>query len=55
MCYEYDTYYLRARALEALRRKAKDGDDVVKSVEPKPSTQAGEPQAPVAKPETVPA
>lgn len=55
MCYECDTYYLRALALEALRRKAKDGDEVAKSVEPRPSTQPAEPKAPVAKPETVPA
>ena len=55
MCYEYDSYYLRARALEALRRKTKVADELSKPAEPKPSAQPTEPQAPVAKPETVPA
>jgi hypothetical protein len=55
MCYEYDSYYLRARALEALRRKTKVADEVAKSVTPSPSAQPEQPQAPVAKPETVPA
>jgi hypothetical protein len=55
MCYEYDTYYFRARALEALRRKTKVSDEVARPVEPKPSARPQEPQAPVAKPETAPA
>lgn len=55
MCYEYDSYYLRARALEALRRKTKVPDERTKPAEPKPAAQPAEPQTPVAKPETVPA
>jgi hypothetical protein len=55
MCYEFDDYHFRARALEALRRKTKVADELKKPAEPQPSAQAAQPQAPVAKPETVPA
>ena len=55
MCYEFDSFYMRARALEALRRKTRVADEVAKPVAPEPSAQPAEPQKPVAAPETVPA
>lgn len=55
MCHEFESYYFRARALEALRRKTKVADELKRPAEPKPSAQPAEPQVPVAKPETVPA
>ena len=55
MCYEFDSFYMRARALEALRRKTKLADEVAKPVAAEPAVPPAEPQKPVATPETVPA
>lgn len=56
MCYEFDSYFARARALEALRRKTPVADEMAKPAAPKPATQPSEPhQAPVDKPDTIPA
>ena len=55
MCYEFDSFYERARALEALRRKTKVADELAKPAAPGPAAEAAKPQLPEAKPETVPA
>jgi hypothetical protein len=55
MCYEFDSFFMRARALEALRRKTPVADEVAKPTAPEPAVQPDEPRAPVDKPETVPA
>ena len=55
MCYEFDSFYVRARALEALRRKTKVADEISKPAAPEPAAEPAKPQAPEAKPETVPA
>ena len=55
MCYEYDSYYLRARALEALRRKAPVADELAKPAEPAPAAEPPKADAPADRPETVPA
>ena len=55
MCYEFDSYFMRARALEALRRKPKVADEIAKTAAPEPAAKPTEPQVPVAKPDTVPA
>ena len=55
MCYEYDSYYLRARALEALRRKAPVADELARPAEPAPTTEPPKTEVPVDRPETVPA
>jgi|307.fasta_scaffold2862141_1 hypothetical protein len=56
MCYEFESRFLRARALEALRRKPKDVEDP-KPATPAPSAAPTEPATPtVARDEdTVPA
>jgi hypothetical protein len=55
MCYEFDSFYQRARALEALRRKTKVADELAKPARPEPAAEPAKPQAPDARPETVPA
>ena len=55
MCYEFDSYFARARALEALRRKTPVADEVAKPAAPKPAAQPEPQPAPVDKPDTVPA
>jgi hypothetical protein len=55
MCYEFDSYYLRARALDALRRKPKVVEDIQKPATTAPAPEPVKPQAPADKPETVPA
>ena len=55
MCYEFESRFLRARALEALRRKPKDVEEA-KPATPTPSAAPTEPAAPtVAREDTVPA
>lgn len=55
MCYEFDSYYFRARALEALRRKTEVADELAKPAETPPSAQPAQPQTPAMKPDTIPA
>ena len=55
MCYEFDSFFDRARALEALRRRTKVADELQKPVAPAPAAQPVEPQQAQPKPETVPA
>lgn len=55
MCYEFDSFYERARALEALRRKTKVADELAKPAAPEPAAEPVKPRVPEAKPDTVPA
>ena len=56
MCYEFDSQFFRARALEALRRKVvKGGEGPKEPAAPSPSAAPSGPAVPAAKPETVPA
>jgi hypothetical protein len=55
MCYEFDSFYERARALEALRRKTKVADELAKPAAPEPAAEPAKPRAPEAKAQTVPA
>ena len=55
MCYEFDSQFFRARALEALRRKVTGKAEQKAPAGPMPSATPTQPAAPAAKPDTVPA
>jgi hypothetical protein len=55
MCYEYDSYYLRARALEALRKMTPVADQIARPAAPAPDASVAPAPAPDPQPDTVPA
>jgi hypothetical protein len=55
MCYEYDSYYLRARALEALRKMTPVADQITRPAAPAPDASVAPAPVPDPQPDTVPA